>query len=43
MDQSEEVTLLSGDGTSGYIGQVTAIPKLCIPSDQHGGRPVRGR
>ena len=30
MDRSEEVTLLSGDGTSGYIGQVPAIPKLCI-------------
>ena len=32
MDQSEEVTLLSGDGASGYIGQVAAIPNLCIPS-----------
>jgi beta-glucosidase len=32
MDRSEEVTLLSGDGTSGYIGQVPAIPKLCIPT-----------
>jgi beta-glucosidase len=32
MDRSEEVTLLSGDGTSGYIGQVPAIPKLCIPA-----------
>jgi beta-glucosidase len=32
MDRSEEVTLLSGDGTSGYIGQVPAIPDLCIPS-----------
>ena len=30
MDRSEEVTLLSGDGTSGYIGQVPAIPELCI-------------
>jgi beta-glucosidase len=30
MDQSEEVTLLSGDGDSGYIGQVPAIPKLCL-------------
>jgi beta-glucosidase-like glycosyl hydrolase len=32
MDQSEEVTLASGDGTSGYIGQVNAIPNLCIKS-----------
>ena len=31
MDQSEEVTLLSGDGTSSYIGQVAGIPNLCIP------------
>src|ERR1700761_9540795 len=30
MDQSEEVTLLSGDGGSNYIGQVNAIPNLCI-------------
>jgi beta-glucosidase len=32
MDQSEEVTLASGDGSSGYIGQVNAIPNLCIKS-----------
>jgi beta-glucosidase len=32
MDQSEEVTLTSGDGTSSYIGQVNAIPNLCMPS-----------
>ena len=32
MDQAEEVTLVSGDGTSGYIGQVNAIPNLCIKS-----------
>jgi beta-glucosidase-like glycosyl hydrolase len=32
MDQSEEVTLASGDGTSSYIGQVNAIPNLCVPS-----------
>jgi beta-glucosidase-like glycosyl hydrolase len=32
MDQSEEATLLSGDGTSTYIGQVPAIPNLCIAS-----------
>jgi len=31
MDQSEEVTLLSGDGTSSYIGQVPGVPNLCIP------------
>ena len=30
MDQSEEVTLLSGDGGSSYIGQVNGIPNLCI-------------
>ncbi len=32
MDQSEAATLLSGDGSSGYIGQVNAIPNLCIKS-----------
>jgi beta-glucosidase len=32
MDQSEEVTLASGDGSSSYIGQVNAIPDLCIKS-----------
>jgi beta-glucosidase len=32
MDQSEEVTLASGDGSSNYIGQVNAIPNLCIKS-----------
>ena len=31
-DQAEEASLLSGDGTSSYIGQVNAIPDLCIPS-----------
>ena len=30
MDQSEEFTLLSGDGGSSYIGQVAGIPNLCI-------------
>jgi beta-glucosidase len=30
MDQSEEVTLASGDGGSSYIGQVNSIPNLCI-------------
>src|SRR6185312_6226336 len=32
MNQSEEFTLLSGDGGSSYIGQVAAIPNLCIPA-----------
>ncbi|HUN36132.1 MAG TPA: glycoside hydrolase family 3 C-terminal domain-containing protein, partial [Trebonia sp.] len=32
IDQSEEASLLSGDGTSSYIGQVPAIPNLCIPA-----------
>ena len=32
MDRSEEATLLSGDGDPGYIGQVPAIPDLCIHS-----------
>jgi beta-glucosidase-like glycosyl hydrolase len=32
MDQAEEVTLASGDGSSSYIGQVGGIPNLCIPS-----------
>jgi beta-glucosidase len=32
MDQSEEASLLSGDGTSSYIGQVNAIPDLCVPA-----------
>jgi beta-glucosidase-like glycosyl hydrolase len=30
MDASEEFSLLSGDGGSSYIGQVNAIPNLCI-------------
>jgi beta-glucosidase len=30
MNQAEEFTLLSGDGGSSYIGQVAAIPNLCI-------------
>ncbi|HEY2242109.1 MAG TPA: glycoside hydrolase family 3 C-terminal domain-containing protein, partial [Streptosporangiaceae bacterium] len=30
MDQAEEVTLASGDGGSNYIGQVNAVPNLCI-------------
>ncbi len=30
MNQSEEFALLSGDGGSSYIGQVAAIPNLCI-------------
>ena len=32
MDESEEATLLSGDGSSSYIGQLNAIPDLCIPA-----------
>jgi beta-glucosidase-like glycosyl hydrolase len=32
MDQSEEASLLSGDGGSSYIGQVNAIPDLCMPA-----------
>jgi beta-glucosidase len=32
MDQSEEASLLSGDGGSSYIGQVAGIPDLCIPN-----------
>jgi beta-glucosidase len=32
MDQSEEFTMLSGDGESNYIGQIAAIPDLCIPA-----------
>ena len=32
MDQAEEFTLLSGDGGSNYIGQVAAVPNLCIPA-----------
>ena len=43
MDQSEEASLLSGDGTSSYIGQVNAIPESVHPLDQHGRRPVRSR
>src|ERR1700761_2446703 len=31
MNASEEATLLSGDGSSSYIGQLGAIPNLCIP------------
>jgi len=33
MDQSEEATLLSGDGSTTYIGQVPGVPDLCIPPD----------
>ncbi|WP_225447776.1 glycoside hydrolase family 3 C-terminal domain-containing protein [Streptacidiphilus sp. P02-A3a] len=31
MDQSEELSLVAGDGGSTYIGQIPAIPDLCIP------------
>jgi beta-glucosidase len=30
MDQAEELDLVAGDGGSSYIGQVPAIPDLCI-------------
>jgi beta-glucosidase len=30
MDQSEELSLVAGDGTTSYIGHVPAIPDLCI-------------
>jgi len=32
MDQSEELSLVAGDGTTSYIGHVPAIPDLCIPA-----------
>ncbi len=32
MDQSEELDLVAGDGTSSYIGHIPAIPNLCIPA-----------
>src|SRR6202044_2761102 len=32
MDQSEELSLVAGDGTTSYIGHVPAIPNLCIPA-----------
>ncbi|MFE9427547.1 glycoside hydrolase family 3 C-terminal domain-containing protein [Kitasatospora sp. NPDC006697] len=31
MDRAEEATLVSGDGSSSYIGQVGGIPNLCLP------------
>jgi beta-glucosidase len=31
MNRAEEAALLSGDGTSSYIGHVAGIPNLCIP------------
>ncbi|GAA2038332.1 hypothetical protein GCM10009839_44800 [Catenulispora yoronensis] len=31
MNQSEELTLVAGDGTSNYIGHVAGVPNLCIP------------
>ncbi|WP_228564022.1 glycoside hydrolase family 3 C-terminal domain-containing protein [Catenulispora rubra] len=30
MNQSEELTLVAGDGTTNYIGHVAGIPNLCI-------------
>ena len=32
MDQSEELSLVAGDGGSSYIGQIPSIPALCIPA-----------
>ena len=32
MDQAEELDLVAGDGGSSYIGQIPAIPDLCIPA-----------
>jgi beta-glucosidase len=38
MDQSEQASLLSGDGTSSYIGQIPGIPDLCIaPTNMEDG------
>ncbi|MEY9910814.1 beta-glucosidase [Catenulispora sp. MAP12-49] len=31
MNQSEELTLVAGDGTTNYIGHVAGVPNLCIP------------
>jgi beta-glucosidase-like glycosyl hydrolase len=30
MDQSEELSLVAGDGTSSYIGHIPGIPNLCV-------------
>jgi len=32
MDQAEELDLVAGDGSSSYIGQIPAVPDLCIPA-----------
>ena len=32
MDQAEELDLVAGDGGSSYIGQIPAVPNLCIPA-----------
>jgi beta-glucosidase len=32
MDQTEELDLVAGDGSSSYIGQVPSVPDLCISS-----------
>ena len=32
MDQAQELTMIGGTGTSSYIGNVAAIPSLCIPA-----------
>jgi beta-glucosidase len=31
-DQAEELDLVAGDGGSSYIGQIPAVPDLCIPA-----------
>ncbi|MHA6757492.1 glycoside hydrolase family 3 C-terminal domain-containing protein [Streptacidiphilus sp. PAMC 29251] len=38
MDQSEELSLVAGDGTSSYIGHIPGIPNLCIaPTNMQDG------
>ena len=38
MDQSEELSLVAGDGTSSYIGHIPGIPNLCIaPTNMEDG------
>ena len=38
MDQSEELSLVAGDGTSSYIGHIPGIPDLCIaPTNMEDG------
>ncbi|WP_052432571.1 glycoside hydrolase family 3 C-terminal domain-containing protein [Streptacidiphilus carbonis] len=38
MDQSEELSLVAGDGTTSYIGHIPGIPNLCIaPTNMEDG------